>query len=673
MQGRIIDIVKPSPMTPSAPSGPLRVAVTVKQVPVTEALSLSADGRLRREGADAEMNPFCRRAVAKGVELAKASGGTCVVFTLGPLGAEDVLREAVAWGADLGVHLCDPELAGSDTLATVHALDAAMRHYSPFDLIITGRNSIDGETGQVGPELAEVTGLPFASGVRHLELNGSVLHAELEHDDGYEEVELSLPAVISVAERLCDPCKVPPEKRAAVPAATIRRLSASDLGIGPWGEKGSATRVERVRSVAPDRAGIVLSGGLVTQVTDALEILTARGALDGRDGKRMGGGVPTKSGALITHHGTSPARSSSNREPGGSVGQSTRGGARVDRREHALIGVVLEPERPKVDAELLGMAARLAAGVGGVVVALSLQPSGVDPRGAGGPVPGGAAGSLEDLGALGADQVLAFRGEAIADDVASEVGRWVAEERPRLVIAPGTAFGREVAGRVAAATESGLVGDAIDADMVDGHLVAVKPALSGAQVADVVCTTGVEMVTFRPGVLVVPPRRQSVATVSFREIRSRGRVRVLSSRRDDDVEVLARASAVIGVGIGVQPDEYSSLSTLAALLGADLAATRKVTDRGWAPRSRQVGITGRSIGPDLYVAIGLSGKLNHMVGTRSAGTVLFVNCDPAAPGFAFSDVGIVGDWHDVVPLLEDGLRKLSAGRSAHGVDDDLNV
>ena len=88
------------------------------------------------------------------------------------------------------------------------------------------------------------------------------------------------------------------------------------------------------------------------------------------------------------------------------------------------------------------------------------------------------------------------------------------------------------------------------------------------------------------------------------------------------------------------------------MLGAELAATRKVTDRGWAPRARQVGITGRSIAPRLYVAVGLSGKFNHMVGVRAAGTILAVNADRDAPVFEHCDVGIVGDWHEVVPLLQ---------------------
>jgi electron transfer flavoprotein alpha subunit len=177
------------------------------------------------------------------------------------------------------------------------------------------------------------------------------------------------------------------------------------------------------------------------------------------------------------------------------------------------------------------------------------------------------------------------------------------------------------------------------------------------------------MVTVRPGVLpaVGSPgagtetETAASASPTQREAGRRGRVRILGERRNDDVETLARAQVVIGVGTGVTPDEYGELSTLAALLGAELAATRKVTDKGWAPRARQVGITGRSIAPRLYVALALSGKFNHMVGVRAAGTILAVNGDRSAPVFEHCDVGIVGDWHEVVPLLA---RALAGRRQA---------
>ena len=256
----------------------LRVAALVKQIPVAEEMSLGPDRRLVRDGVALELNAFCRRAVSKGVELARDSGGTCTVFTLGPPSAEDVLREAVAWGADEGVHLCDPAFAGSDTLATARALAAALRLTGPFDLVLTGRNSLDGETGQVGPEVAQLLDLPFAAAVRRLDAakTGTTLRLELELDDGSAEVEVDLPAVLSVAERLCDPCKVDPPGRAAVAPGRLRRVSASELGPGPWGAVGSPTRVGATRLLTHERRPVVLDGPLTEQVDAAVAILCER-------------------------------------------------------------------------------------------------------------------------------------------------------------------------------------------------------------------------------------------------------------------------------------------------------------------------------------------------------------------------------------------------------------
>ena len=221
---------------------PLRIAALVKQIPKVEALSLGADGRLQRDGLQLHMNDYCRRAVAKGHELARATGGTLTVITLGPPPAENVLREAIAFGADRGVHITDPAFAGSDTWATAKALARAIEVLGGFDLVLLGRNSVDADTGQVPPQVAEFLGLPFATGVRDLVLDEGLLSLRLEHDDEWVDVEVPLPAMISCAERLCDPCKIKdPDVWASVDASKISQLSAADLGEGPWGQAGSPT------------------------------------------------------------------------------------------------------------------------------------------------------------------------------------------------------------------------------------------------------------------------------------------------------------------------------------------------------------------------------------------------------------------------------------------------
>lgn len=590
----------------------LRIAVVVKQVPRIESLVLDASGRLQRNDVPLEMNAYCRRAVAKGVELAHATNGRCTVATLGPPSADEVLREALAWGADAGVLLTDPRFAGSDTLATARALAALLEREGPYDLVLVGRSSIDAETGQVGPELAQLLGLPFASAVRDLELDqsSSTVRVLCEEDDGGCDKVIQLPAVLAVAERLCDPAKVPADDRPRGPLPNLKWLDASDLAsTGPWGNGESPTRVGALQIVRSDRTGALCRGSLDEQVATAIDLLIHRGALDS---------VAT-SGLLPVPLPYLPMDSS---------------------RGEPKIGVVLEKDRGQLTRELLGAAANLAAAGGARVVAFVSEPFRAD-----------------EMWRWGADEVVDLKGVGVEEDVAHAIFQWCDQYSPDIVLAPGTTWGREVASRIAVQLGAGLIGDALELDLVGGRLRCLKPACGGSLVAEITTTSQTQMATVRPGVLPVPEPRvgSHESKVSVINMTIRGRVDVTGRWRDDDLDALNRAEAVVGVGMGVAPEHYDEIHQLVTVLGGEIAATRRVTDRGWLPHSRQLGITGRSISPRLYVAIGMSGKLNHLIGLRSAGTILAINSDVNALVFQGSDIGIVSDWREVVPKLTTAL------------------
>lgn len=571
----------------------------MKQIPVFEDMSLGPDGRLVRDGLELHMNDYCRRAVAKGHEIARSSGGSLTVITMGPPSAENVLREALAFGADRGVLVSDPAFAGSDTWATARTLAAAIAHVGPFDLLLLGRNSVDADTGQVPPQLAELAELPFLTGVREITVDGEVVRARLEHDDEWVEAEVELPAMLSCAERLCDPCKIKdPDVWAAQDGSLITRVGTAELGEGPWGQSASPTEVGQVRSLVVTRDQRVLDGPLPAQVADAMAVIVDRSA-----------------------HVDSPETAQ------GSV-VAARPGADGPR-----VCVMVEPDRPRVTRELLGAAAGLAADLSGRVDAI-------------GPPSHGA----PELSSWGADRVVVLDGVHVEEDIAAAATEWCGGAWA--VLAPGTAWGREIASRLAARLDAGLTGDAVGLTVRDGRLVADKPAFGGALVAEILCSSPVQMATVRPGVLPTHEPRPAidlpVETVRGRPI---SRVRVLSRTREDDSEELATAQVVIGVGQGVDPAHYGELEALAERLDAALCATRKVTDKGWMPRARQVGITGHSIAPRLYIGVGTSGKYNHTVGVRSSGTVVGINPDPDAALWRFVDVGLVADWREALPLL----------------------
>lgn len=611
---------------------PLSVAVLIKQVPLVDGMSdplkLGADGRLVRQGIELEINPYCRRAITKGVELATSTGGRSSVLTLGPPPAEDALLEALAAGADEAVLITDAVFAGSDTLATARALAAGLRLLGPFDLVLAGLTSVDADTGQVGPEVAELLGLPFASGVRELSVVGRRLSLLCERDDGTALAEVDLPAVISVAERLTFPAKHGPEERAAVDRAKLRRVGAAELGPGPWGEEGSPTRVGEIRLTERARLGRRLDGTLEEQLDALVAHLAERGAL-----LSPGGAAPTR-GAVPSTSGP-PA-----------------------------VLVALEPGRPRVARELLGAAAVLARALAGSVVAAGATGSGPSSL------------SPPELGPLGADQVLelALAGpeDPSAEDLSAEhtarvLWPLVAEMAPQVFLAPSTSFGREVAARVAARGGFGLTGDATSLEIANGRLVAWKPAFGGQLEAAISARSAVQGATVRPGALPLLEPRPAGAPVRRLVVEdpplAAAGPQVRYGRRtvDEAAGTLAAAPALVGVGAGVDPSRYGDLDDLLEVLGASLVATRKVTDKGWLPRSRQVGLTGVHVDPRLYIAIGISGRTNHVVGLRHTGTIVAVNSDPGAAMFEMADYGLVGDWQQVVPPLVERLRVVLGG------------
>jgi electron transfer flavoprotein alpha subunit len=268
--------------------------------------------------------------------------------------------------------------------------------------------------------------------------------------------------------------------------------------------------------------------------------------------------------------------------------------------------------------------------------------------------------SAEVLASWGADGLVAVEGALVEEDVAAGVARWATAARPWAVLAPGTAWGREVASRVAATLGAGLTGDAVALTIEDGRLEALKPAFGGRLAAVITADSPVQMATVRAGMLplLAPRPVGEVPGVERVVVEPRGRVRVDERTRDDDSDLMANADAIVGIGHPVPPDRYGELRPLLDLLGAELGATRKVTDRGWLPRARQIGITGHSVSPRLYLGLAVGGKFNHTVGVRAAGTIVAVNPDPEAPIFDWVDVGMVARWDEVVPELVERLGRL---------------
>ena len=242
----------------------MRIVVCVKQVPVLSALRFDPETRrLVRAGVPTEVSSFDLRALGAAIALRQVHGGEVVALTMGPPPARDALVECLALGADRGMHLADPVLAGSDTLATARALAAVLTREAP-DLILLGRASNDAETGQVGPEVAELLGVPQATGARRLALDPAArtFTAERETDDGFETVTGPLPAVVTAAEDLAEERFPTKAERQAAAAKPITTVTAADVALdaNDVGSTGSPTWVAGLEPVPVARRGEMVSG-----------------------------------------------------------------------------------------------------------------------------------------------------------------------------------------------------------------------------------------------------------------------------------------------------------------------------------------------------------------------------------------------------------------------------
>lgn len=604
----------------------MKQVVLVKQVPAVSELAFDAETRtLKRAGVRLEVSSFDVRALLRAVELRAEHGGEVVVMTMGPPAAREALVYCLALGADRGIHLVDRAFAGADTLATARAIARALAREG-FDLVLCGRASVDAETAQVGPEVAELLDLPQVCCARTLSIDAAArtLTAERETDDGSETVTGALPALVTAGEDLAAekfPRRADKETAKTKP---IVELTAADLDADSalFGAAGSPTWVEGLETIAVDRRGRIVEGDLDAAIATLVGELRARGLF-----------APVGAEAPLA---TVPAAIGVAR---GSVDAAIW-----------VVAEILGGAVRRVTLELLAKARRLADERGGTVAAVLL---GQDVRRHG-----------DLLARHGAERVLLADDARLAtyatEPYAAVLTAAIATHRPAIVLLPSTYVGRDLAPRVAARLGLGLTGDCIDLSIDQaGRLVQWKPAFGGNVVAPILSRTSPAMATVRPGVLPVGPARLGaiarLETLPLAEL-SASRLRVVERRVDPSVAraaALDEADVAVGVGLGIGgPEALAQIEELAAVLGgAPIAATRDVVDQGWLPRQHQVGITGRAIAPRFYFAIGIRGASEHMVGVRRAGTIVVIDRNPQAPIFAQADLGIVADWAEAVPRL----------------------
>lgn len=255
----------------------MKIIVCVKQVPDAKDVRLDPKtNTMAREGVQSIMNPFDRHAVEEGVRLKEQYGGTVTVISMGPPQAEAVLREAVACGADEAVLVSDRAFAGADTWATTYTLGKAIEKTGSFDLILCGKQAIDGDTAQVGPGLARRLNIPYVSYVRKITgFMDGVIQLHRLMDDGYDEVEIPLPGLLTVVKEINEPRLPSLKGKMKAKALSIITMNAGDIeaDTDSIGLPGSTTQVVKV--FAPEFKGerAMLQGTVDEQVAQLIKKL----------------------------------------------------------------------------------------------------------------------------------------------------------------------------------------------------------------------------------------------------------------------------------------------------------------------------------------------------------------------------------------------------------------
>ena len=616
----------------------MNIVVCIKQVPVAAEARLDPVTKtLVREGVTLTISSLDRRALLESLRLRQEAGGTVTVITMGPPQAKSALVECLALGADRAVHLVDRAFAGADTLATARTLAQAIKKLAP-DLVVCGKFTIDSETAQVPGEMAEFLDMPQVTSARKIKpiAGKAALWVEQETDEGCERYEVTLPAVLSVTELVITGRRPTPEELQAASGKEVVTWTAADLGGDPlgYGQAGSPTRVVELRSAELERKGVVVTSEDPKEAAEKIkEYMVANGLFRPRADQ-----VKLK---------PRPALPSS-----------------ADPKKAVWVYVELVAGKPRpVTYELLGAAHDLASGLGGEVAAVMV----------GGP---DVHALIPELASHGADTVYVLHGDAYAsydtERYTGVLALAVRRYNPHVFLLPSTTQGRDLAPRLAARLQIGLTGDCVGLEMEsNGEIAQIKPAFGGNIVSPIYSRTRPVMATVRPGMLtpLMPDRsvRAKVVALAGGPAGS-GKIKLLERVVDPNLGATklddARTVIVAGMGVG-DPKNVAALQELAEVTEGALAATLRVTTAGWLPPQLQIGLTGKAVAPQFFMAIGVSGQPNHLVGARKAQHIIAINTDPNAPIFKAANFGIVGDWSKVVPELTAALK---AARPSHTRD-----
>lgn len=566
----------------------MKVLVFAKQIPDVNRIAFDPEtGRIVRENVPLLINSFDKKAVEEAVRIKEKSGWETAVATMGPPQAADILNDSLRMGMDRAYLITDRSFAGSDTLVTSMVLAKLVEMLEP-DLVLMGKYSLDGETSQVPPEVAVLSGYNFKSSVSKIDIDEDRGYCVVEHENetGLTTYSVKLPAVLSVSEKINRARAIAedmPDMR-----DKIEKVDATRLGIEIDGGRDSPTVVTGTDSIESSRNVEFIDND--ERVYEKLMSIIQRDSHEEGDARRY------------------------------SLDRHTHG-----RRE--IWGVAFDDARTSL--EISTRISELASDNDlNVTVVGNLDP--------------------DELSGLGCHRYIRIKCED-SEVFAKELVKIAKQQEPEYIIYPSTVAGREISAMVAASMKLGLTADCIDVRIEDGKLIQYKPAFGGGIVASIISRTRPSMATVRPGMFKLGICDSSYQVEEIEPLNKPSNELIKFEPVPNQFKPLNSSNTVVGVGRGLKSKSaLPSVMELAERIGASVGGTRPIVDMRWIPRQQQIGLTGLSISPATYLSLGVSGQDNHVVGIRYAKKVIAVNTDSEAPIFKYADIGIVGDASEFV-------------------------
>ena len=628
----------------------LTIISLIKQVPVPSEMRMGEDGLMDRTKAKSIINIDCQFGLEAGLQLRKQHpDARLIVCSMGPGSFEGSLKTAISMGYDEAYLLSDRKLGGSDTYATGLAISTMLKHLGfsknskdPF-IILAGRQTSDGDTAHVPSQVAENMGIPQATFVESVKSEGtSSVIAKRIIEGGYQMMKLPMPCVISLT-----PTGIPPRKPSLSGAIKARNLKITtfgidDIGLGTEkiGISGSPTIVAKVVNMVSERPPITMSEG--HNEASLVESLIAN----------------LKKGGNILEKKETAAKKESER-PDFPEKDFRNGASGIITWAEITNGNISRPS-----LELLTPARNLATQLGhGTKVMTLMIGKNIRPL-------------AQTLIEHGSDEVICVENDRLEEYLvlpfASIFAQVIKERNPEIALFAATTSGRELAPRIGMRTSSGVtadctgleIGEYIDRKqkvIVTPILESRRPTYGESKLATILGFVCPQVSTARAGTFEVPPRikdRKGIVS-GFSPILDEKDfvVEIIKTvRGEGGLQNLFDADIIVSGGRGTTNDGLALIKTLAEALksqgvNAEWACSRPVVDEGVTEYARQVGQTGKTVRPKIYVAVGISGAIQHIAGMKESGKVIAVNHNPKASIFNNADFGIVGDYQDILPEL----------------------